>query len=242
MIRHLPRILAILPSPPRQMVESRRQDTEEAQCIHIPEGRSSARAPLRWRRRACTPTRSGCRSAVKLTRFAKLSARTSKEPSPTRRHRLPHDRVVLAARIRKRRLRAAARSTRRRNSEAGHQAAGLGCESCHYNFSELKNNLDERIAFAKELGLKQMVLATFGLRAGGDPRRLGRAPATTSTRSANRPSKPESRPDFTTTTASSRKSTASSSTTTSWASWTRSSSRCSSRSPSSAWGSRRPPT
>ena len=42
--------------------------------------------------------------------------------------------------------------------------AGLGCESCHYNFGELKNNLDERIAFAKELGLKQMILASFGLR------------------------------------------------------------------------------
>ncbi len=44
------------------------------------------------------------------------------------------------------------------------RATGLGCESCHYNFAELKNNLDDRIAFAKELGLKQMVLATFGLR------------------------------------------------------------------------------
>jgi sugar phosphate isomerase/epimerase len=43
-------------------------------------------------------------------------------------------------------------------------AAGLGCESSHYNFAELKNNLDERIAYAKDLGLKQMVLATFGLR------------------------------------------------------------------------------
>ena len=42
--------------------------------------------------------------------------------------------------------------------------AGLGCESCHYNFGELKNNLDERIAFAKELGLKQIILASPGLR------------------------------------------------------------------------------
>jgi sugar phosphate isomerase/epimerase len=42
-------------------------------------------------------------------------------------------------------------------------AAGLGCESCHYQFRELKENLDDRIAFAKELGLKQMVLSTFGL-------------------------------------------------------------------------------
>jgi len=42
--------------------------------------------------------------------------------------------------------------------------AGLGCESCHYNFRELKESLDERIAFAKELGLKQMVCSTFGVR------------------------------------------------------------------------------
>ena len=44
------------------------------------------------------------------------------------------------------------------------KAAGLGCESCHYQFRELKESLDDRIAFAKELGLKQMVLSTFGLR------------------------------------------------------------------------------
>lgn len=42
--------------------------------------------------------------------------------------------------------------------------AGLGCESCHYNFGEVKNNLDERIAYAKELGLKQMIVASLGLR------------------------------------------------------------------------------
>src|SRR5215208_1212322 len=31
--------------------------------------------------------------------------------------------------------------------------AGLTCESCHYNFGELKGGtLDERIAFARELG------------------------------------------------------------------------------------------
>ncbi len=41
--------------------------------------------------------------------------------------------------------------------------AGLRCESCHYNFRELKEHLDERIAFAQELGLKQMILASFGL-------------------------------------------------------------------------------
>ncbi len=43
--------------------------------------------------------------------------------------------------------------------------AGLGCESCHYNMREFKDSVDERIAFAKELGLKQMVLASFGVRA-----------------------------------------------------------------------------
>ena len=43
-------------------------------------------------------------------------------------------------------------------------AAGLACESCHYQFKELKENLPERIAFAQELGLKQMILSTFGLR------------------------------------------------------------------------------
>ena len=43
------------------------------------------------------------------------------------------------------------------------KAAGLVCESCHYQFGELKQNLDERIAFAKELGLKYMVLSMFGV-------------------------------------------------------------------------------
>ena len=44
------------------------------------------------------------------------------------------------------------------------QDAGLRCESCHYQFREMKESLDDRIAFAKELGLKQMVVSTFGLR------------------------------------------------------------------------------
>jgi sugar phosphate isomerase/epimerase len=43
------------------------------------------------------------------------------------------------------------------------ETAGLRCESCHYGFRELKENLDERMAFAKELGFKQMILASFGL-------------------------------------------------------------------------------
>lgn len=45
-------------------------------------------------------------------------------------------------------------------------AAGLTCESCHYQFRELKENLGERLAFARELRLKQMVLSTFGLKQG----------------------------------------------------------------------------
>ncbi|HLJ49282.1 MAG TPA: TIM barrel protein [Bryobacteraceae bacterium] len=43
-------------------------------------------------------------------------------------------------------------------------AAGLGCESCHFQWTELRQKTDDRIAFAKELGLKQMVLSTFGFR------------------------------------------------------------------------------
>jgi sugar phosphate isomerase/epimerase len=43
------------------------------------------------------------------------------------------------------------------------EAAGLHCESCHYQFQELRRNLDDRIAFARELGLTQMILSTFGL-------------------------------------------------------------------------------
>ena len=44
------------------------------------------------------------------------------------------------------------------------QAAGLSCESCHYGFDELKANLDERIGYAKELGLKYMILSSFDLK------------------------------------------------------------------------------
>jgi len=44
------------------------------------------------------------------------------------------------------------------------EAAGLRCESCHFQFRELRENLDERLAYARELGLKQMILSTFGLR------------------------------------------------------------------------------
>ncbi len=43
------------------------------------------------------------------------------------------------------------------------EGAGLRCESSHYQFRELKENLDDRIGYAKELGLKHMILSTFGL-------------------------------------------------------------------------------
>jgi sugar phosphate isomerase/epimerase len=43
------------------------------------------------------------------------------------------------------------------------QAAGLTCESCHFPFSGLKAHPDERIAWAKEMGLKQMIISTFWL-------------------------------------------------------------------------------
>jgi sugar phosphate isomerase/epimerase len=43
-------------------------------------------------------------------------------------------------------------------------ATGLKCISCHYQMKELRENLDERIAFAKELGIKQMMLAHFGIK------------------------------------------------------------------------------
>jgi sugar phosphate isomerase/epimerase len=42
--------------------------------------------------------------------------------------------------------------------------AGLTCTSCHYQFKELQENLDARMAFAKELGLKQMIVSSFGIK------------------------------------------------------------------------------
>ena len=41
--------------------------------------------------------------------------------------------------------------------------AGLNCVSSHFTFPELKEHLDDRIAFAKELGLKQMICSSFWL-------------------------------------------------------------------------------
>lgn len=40
---------------------------------------------------------------------------------------------------------------------------GFTCISCHYGFSELKDHAHERIDFAKELGLTQMVISSYGL-------------------------------------------------------------------------------
>ena len=41
--------------------------------------------------------------------------------------------------------------------------AGFSCISCHYGFTELKEHGQERIDYAKEWGLQQMILASFGL-------------------------------------------------------------------------------
>lgn len=41
--------------------------------------------------------------------------------------------------------------------------AGLVCESSHFTFGELKDNLEERTEFAQKLGLKQMICSSFWL-------------------------------------------------------------------------------
>jgi sugar phosphate isomerase/epimerase len=41
--------------------------------------------------------------------------------------------------------------------------AGLRCTSCHYPLRELRTAMDERVAYAKELGLEQMVISSFGV-------------------------------------------------------------------------------
>lgn len=45
-------------------------------------------------------------------------------------------------------------------------AAGLSCQSCHYPFVELQEHVDERLAFAKELGLTQMVISGYWMKKG----------------------------------------------------------------------------
>jgi sugar phosphate isomerase/epimerase len=44
------------------------------------------------------------------------------------------------------------------------KTAALHCESCHYTPEELRSRLDDRIGYAKELGLKYMILSSFGLK------------------------------------------------------------------------------
>jgi sugar phosphate isomerase/epimerase len=41
--------------------------------------------------------------------------------------------------------------------------AGLKCTSSHYNFGELRDHLDNRIQWAQDLGMEQMILSSFGL-------------------------------------------------------------------------------
>jgi sugar phosphate isomerase/epimerase len=41
--------------------------------------------------------------------------------------------------------------------------AGLSCPSCHFTFGELTDKLDERIEFAQQLGLTQMICSSFWL-------------------------------------------------------------------------------
>lgn len=41
--------------------------------------------------------------------------------------------------------------------------AGLECPSCHFGFAELTDKVDESIAFAKEMGLSQLICSTFWL-------------------------------------------------------------------------------
>ncbi|HVM90178.1 MAG TPA: sugar phosphate isomerase/epimerase [Puia sp.] len=41
--------------------------------------------------------------------------------------------------------------------------SGLSCPSCHFGFGELTDHLDDRIEFAHQLGLSQMICSTFWL-------------------------------------------------------------------------------
>jgi sugar phosphate isomerase/epimerase len=42
--------------------------------------------------------------------------------------------------------------------------SGLMCPSCHFTFDEMKDKLDDRIEFAHQLGLSQMVCSSFWLK------------------------------------------------------------------------------
>jgi sugar phosphate isomerase/epimerase len=46
------------------------------------------------------------------------------------------------------------------------EKAGLKCVSSHFQFRELQDKAPERIAWAKDLGLQQMVVASFGIKEG----------------------------------------------------------------------------
>jgi len=41
---------------------------------------------------------------------------------------------------------------------------GLKCESSHFTFAELKEDVEGRVAWAQDVGLKQMIIPTFGVR------------------------------------------------------------------------------
>jgi hypothetical protein len=55
------------------------------------------------------------------------------------------------------------RTISRRRFLGNSGGVGLQCESCHYNFTELKQHMDDRLGYAKELGLTQMIISTFAL-------------------------------------------------------------------------------
>lgn len=57
------------------------------------------------------------------------------------------------------------------------RAAGIRCESCHYTRRELNENLAERIGYARDLGLKYMVLSSFAIRQGSPMADWARAAA-----------------------------------------------------------------
>lgn len=41
--------------------------------------------------------------------------------------------------------------------------AGMSCPSCHFGLKELNEDLDDRIEFAREMGMSEMVCSSFGL-------------------------------------------------------------------------------
>lgn len=41
--------------------------------------------------------------------------------------------------------------------------AGMSCPSCHFGLKELTSDLDDRIEFAKEMGMTEMICSSFGL-------------------------------------------------------------------------------